>query len=89
MIRLFVRHQVASFDEWKHAYDVLVQERNGLNVLEDGVYQSVIDAEDVTVWHDFENLEDALTFASAPIFIRAMEAAGVTGEPVMWIARPV
>ena len=89
MIRLFIRHQVDNFDEWKHAYDVMVQERSGLSVFDDGVYQSVIDPDDVTVWHDFETLELAISFLASPIVERAMEAAGVTDEPVMWIVRSV
>ncbi len=89
MVRLFIRHQVDSFEEWKLAYDVFAQERNDMTVLGDGVYQSVVDPEDVTVWHDFKSVEAALAFAGAPVIGRAMEAAGVTGEPVMWIARQV
>ncbi len=89
MVRLFLRHQVASFEEWRLAYDVFQQERDQHTVLNDGVFQSVIDPEDVTVWHDFETVEAALSFMTAPTIARAMEAAGVTGEPVMWIARPV
>lgn len=89
MIRLFVRHQVSDFADWKLAYDAYGRERRNLTVIDDGVYQSVVDPEDVTIWLDFEDLETALTFVAAPIVERAMELAGVTGEPIMWLARPV
>ncbi len=87
MIRLFVRHQVSDFDEWKLAYDAFKKERVEMIVLNDDVFQSVIDPEDITIWLDFKTVEAALTFVASPMLEQAMEMAGVTDEPVMWIAR--
>jgi quinol monooxygenase YgiN len=51
------------------------------------VYQAVDDANDVTVWHDFENMESAQAFMGSPRLKEVMTAAGVVGEPRTWFTR--
>ena len=62
MVRLFVRHPVADFAHWKKAYDDFDEERFGMGVKGHAVYQALDDANDVTVWHDFESLDSAQAF---------------------------
>jgi hypothetical protein len=84
MIRLFVRHPVADFAQWKKAYDDFDEERTGMGVKAHGVYQAVDNRKDVTVWHDFESMESARTFMGSARLKEVMERAGVAGEPTVW-----
>ncbi|NIM49398.1 MAG: cyclase [Gemmatimonadales bacterium] len=84
MIRMFVRHPVADFPSWKQAYDDFDQERKGMGVAGHAVFQSAHDANDVTVWHDFETLESARAFAESKRLREVMGTAGVSGEPTIW-----
>lgn len=87
MIRLFVRHPVSDFGHWKQAYEDFNTERAGMGVKAHAVYQAVDDANDVTVWHDFENMESAQAFMGSPRLKEVMTAAGVAGEPTVWFTR--
>jgi hypothetical protein len=88
MIRLFVRHAVADFATWKQAYDSFDNERQGLGVAGHAVYQSTDNANEVTVWHDFDSLESARAFVESERLREVMATAGVVGEPQMWFATP-
>ena len=85
MARLFVRHRVADYSAWREAYDAFDQERRGLGVTGQAVYQSVADPNDVTAWHDFPTQEAAQAFASSPQLRDAMQHAGVQGAPEVWL----
>jgi hypothetical protein len=87
MARLFVRHDVADFDQWRKGYDDPSRAglRSELGVAGDGVYQAADRPTDVTVWHDFESVEAAQAFVSDPRLAAAMADLGVTGEPQIWI----
>ena len=89
MVRLFVRHPVAEFAHWKKAYDEFDEERSGMGVKAHAVYQALDDANDVTVWHDFESLESAEAFMGSARLKEVMEGAGVSGEPIVWFAKSV
>jgi hypothetical protein len=56
-------------------------------VIGDSVFQSVDDPNDVTVWHDFESAEEARAFVSSDALRRAMQEAGVQGQPEIWFVR--
>ena len=88
MVRLFVRHPVTDFTQWKQAYDAFDVERQGMGVVGQAAYQAADDPNDVTAWHDFDNLETAQAFAGSPRLKEVMEAAGVAGEPQVWFAIP-
>lgn len=88
MVRMFVRHPVANFDAWKQAYDEFDPERSEMGVVGDGVYQSTEDPNDVTVWHDFESLETARSFAESDRLREVMAEAGVAGTPDIWFTTP-
>lgn len=87
MIRLFVRHLVSDFTHWKQAYDDFDAERAGMGVRGHAVYQAVADANDVTVWHDFDSIEAAQSFMDSPRLKEVMTQAGVAGEPTIWFTQ--
>ncbi|MCH7856790.1 MAG: cyclase [Gemmatimonadetes bacterium] len=84
MIRMFVRHPVTDFATWKQAYDDFGDERRGMGVVGDAVFQSATDPNDITAWHDFADLDAARSFAESDRLREVMESAGVAGEPQIW-----
>ena len=84
MTRMFVRHRVADYAAWREAYDGFDEERRGLGVTGDAVYQSVADPNELTIWHDFSSQEAADSFGSSPRLREVMQDAGVQGAPEVW-----
>ncbi len=89
MIRMFVRHPVTDFATWKQAYDDFDDERKGMGVTGDAVFQSASDPNDVTAWHDFATLDEARSFAESDRLREVMTSAGVAGEPQIWFTTQV
>jgi len=85
MVRMYVRHPVSNFANWKQAYDDFDAERRGMGVVGDAVFQSTADPNDVTVWHDFESEQSARAFLDSPRLKEVMESAGVAEDPSIWL----
>ena len=85
MVRLFVRHAVADYGAWRKGYDEnqAIRDENGVKA--DGIYVSVDDGNDLTVYHDFDSVEAAKAFAAHPDLKAAMDQLGVVGTPTIWI----
>jgi hypothetical protein len=84
MVRLFVRHNVADYEDWRKVYDEFDATRRPMGVTDDAVFQAIDNPNDVTVWHDFDTAEAATVFASSEELKNAMQHAGVQGEPEIW-----
>jgi len=89
MVRMFIRHRVRDFESWKEVYDELSEERRARGARESAVYRSTDDPCVVTVWSDFDDLDDARSYVLWGGLHEAMERAGVEGEPTIWFARKV
>ena len=89
MATLFVRHTVADYGKWKQGYDAFDAERRGLGVTSDGVNQLDGNPNDVTVYHEFANMEAAKAFAANPRLREVMSQAGVQGAPDIWFTERV
>ena len=85
MVRLFVRHTVGDNSAWRRGYDENRALRDENGVKADGVYVSVDDETDVTVYHDFDSSDAARSFAAHPDLKAAMDQLGVVGAPTIWI----
>jgi hypothetical protein len=86
MIRMFVRHDVEDYAKWRRAHDDFNDERNGMGVQGDAVYRSVDNENDITAYHDFDDVEAARAFAASSRLREVMEGAGVTSAPQIWFA---
>jgi hypothetical protein len=84
MVRLFIRHQVREYPTWRKAYDAFDGERQSMGVRGHAVFQTIDAPNDVTVWHDFEDVATAKAFTSSERLRDVMSAAGVQGEPQLW-----
>ncbi len=89
MATLFVRHRVNEFGKWKSEYDAFDAERRTMGVTDDGVYQADGDPNDVTVYHEFDSIDAAKTFAGSERLKEVMRGAGVMGSPEIWFANRV
>ena len=90
MVRMFVRHEVEDFDAWKQVYDDFDRERReSFGVKDDAVFQGAENPEDVTVWHDFEDLQAAKALVDSARLRDTMDRAGVTEEPTVWFTEPI
>ncbi len=87
MIRMFVRHPVADFATWKKAYDSFDKTRRAMGVAGHAVFQAAGEPNDITVWHDFETLDSAQSFAKSQTLATAMKDAGVVGKPTIWFTK--
>ena len=85
-VRMYIRHEVADYAVWRKAYNAFDATRRKLGVIGQAVYQSVDNANDVTVTHDFKTADKAKAFASSPELKTTMEKAGVKGTPQIWFA---
>lgn len=86
MTRLFIRHSVRDYDHWRKSYEAFGANRDVMGVTGAAVFRSATDPGDVTLWHDFANLEKAQAFAGSPKLKEAMAGAGVTSAPQVWFA---
>ena len=85
MVRWFVRHRVRDYAAWREVYDSFADVQRAGGVRAEAVYQSVDDPNDVTVTHDFDDVETARAFFSSPDLKDAMMRAGVEGEPTLFL----
>jgi quinol monooxygenase YgiN len=85
MVRWFVRHRVRDYAAWREVYDGFADVQREGGVRAAAVYQSVDDPNDVTVTHDFDDVETARAFFSSPELRDAMMRAGVEGEPTLFL----
>lgn len=85
MIRVYIRHSVTDYKEWRKGYDAFDAERRSMGVVGDAVYRAVDDPSDVTVWHDFDTREVAESFMKSERLREVMADAGVKGQPQVWV----
>jgi len=58
-----------------------IRDENGVKA--DGIYVSVDDGNDLTVYHDFDSLGAASAFAAHPDLKAATDQLGVVGTPAI------
>ena len=86
-VRLFAHHTVADFNRWKVGYDSYAKEQKRAGVIKKSVYRSVDNPNEVTVIHDFKDLNRAKVFANSPELAALMVKIGVQGKPQIWITK--
>ena len=84
MIRMFMRHQVTDFADWRSHYDNFAAAREQLGVRGDAVFSGAEIEGDVTIWHDFDDMAAAQAFLNSSELSSAQQAAGVTGNKQIW-----
>jgi hypothetical protein len=87
MATLFVRHDVRDFSSWKSHYDSFDKERKTMGVTAHGVYQAIDNPNNVTVYHEFKDVNAAKEFAGSARLKEVMREAGVVGAPEIWFTK--
>jgi hypothetical protein len=83
-VRMFIRHDVADYAVWRKGYDAYSPTQKKMGVVFEAVYQSTDNPNDVTVIHDFRNMERAKAFAASSDLKETMGKLGVKGAPQIW-----
>ena len=81
MVHMIVRHKVADYSRWKEAFDAHLNTRKAAGETDYRVMLSVDDPREVTLFFDWNNLENARRFAGSDGLKQAMKEAGVVGDP--------
>jgi hypothetical protein len=85
MAHVFIRHDVADYDEWRSHYDAHGPVRAEAGISDVAVLRD--DRSPNTVWLVHEADPSSVEpFLSDPDVAQAMQAAGVVGEPQVWVA---
>ena len=83
MVTMFVKHTVSDYKDWRKVYDGFASVQKAKGVQAQAVYQAADNPNDITVTHDFANLETAQAFAKSDELKTAMRGAGVVGAPTI------
>ena len=89
MTTMFVRHTVSNYSVWRKHYDEFNGVQKAKGVKAQSVYQAADNPDDITVTHDFPDLETAHAFAKSEELKTAMRVAGVVGAPSIWFTNEV
>jgi hypothetical protein len=89
MTTMFVRHTVSNYKDWRKHYDDFNGVQKAKGVKAQPVYQAADNPNDITVTHEFANLEIAQAFAKSGELKAAMHGAHVVGAPTIWFANKV
>ena len=78
---LICSHKVENFDTWKAGYDATTSWKPKFGWQQGTVFTADGDRNNVTVVEEFDTVENAKKFASAPELQAAMSGAGVASAP--------
>ncbi len=76
-------HQVEDFATWKQGFDAGAELRNQAGLIVKDIYQSVDDANNVTIVSEVESKEHALAMMNSPQTQEAIKKSGVVSEPML------
>jgi hypothetical protein len=81
MATILVLHRVVDYPTWRKAYDSSEGLQKELGVIEETVFQTKGDSNNVLVLHRFATMPEAQAFVTNPKLRDAMTQGGVIGEP--------
>jgi quinol monooxygenase YgiN len=83
---MFARLRVADYDRWRAAHEAFAETRTQYGERGYGVYTTVDDPHEVTVWQRFDDAAAARAFLDSGKLDEAIAEAGILGEPEIWLA---
>lgn len=86
MAKVIVQHQVADYDRWYPVFAEHEAVRRAHGATGHSISRDSADPNTVVIVNDFATLDGARAFTQDPSLAGAMERAGVTGRPQVWIA---
>ncbi len=85
MVTVILSHEVANFSDWKKGFDEGESMRQQAGVKTIGIFNSVENANDVTIITEFPSKEAVQGFMANPNLKADMEKAGVISAPTVKI----
>jgi len=81
MATILVLHRVVDYSVWRKTYETSEGLQKELGVIEESVYQTKGDSNNVLVLHRFATMPEAQAFVTNPKLRELMTQGGVIGEP--------
>ncbi|MBI3618407.1 cyclase [Candidatus Peregrinibacteria bacterium] len=90
MTASFVRHRVRDYETWKKIFDAYESLRREHGEQSAVILRNVEDPNDVTIINTWPSLEVPRSFFALPeLHEKAMQEAGVLGEPTVFVGEEV
>lgn len=84
MVTVLIRHKVADFAKWKMVYDEVKPTVKSMGVKIQRLLKNSEDPKELVVLSEMDNIAKAREFAHSDTLKKAMERAGVSGQPTMY-----
>jgi hypothetical protein len=84
---LLIRHRAADFSSWKVAYDAHADAMAGAGLKEKELLHDINDPSQIVLLFEAADVEKAKEFSESPSLRSAMQGAGVTDKPDIYVLR--
>ena len=84
MPSLLIRHKVADYAKWKHAFDEHGAKRQAGGSKGGRLFRNADNPDEVVVLLEWDDLGNARQFSQSPDLKQVMQQAGVTDQPDMY-----
>ncbi len=81
MVNVLVRHSVSDYERWKHVFDEHLAMRKAGGEMACRLFYNHLNGSDLVLFFDWETLDKAKAFFNSDLLKKAMQEAGVTGQP--------
>ena len=82
---MIARLRVADYDRWREAHEAFAETRRRYGERGSGVYTTVDDPHEVTVWQRFDDVAAARAFLDSGRIDEAVADAGILADPEIWL----
>ena len=89
MVTVLIRHTVADYDKWKAVYDELKPTVKSMGVKNQRLLKNSENPRELVVLSEVDDAGKAHEFAHSDTLKKAMQRAGVSGEPTMFFLEEV
>jgi hypothetical protein len=87
MVCVLIRHTIADYEKWRRVFDASMSFRQAGGEKSCRIFRDPEHPEHLTLFFEWENLEQARRFMALPELRQRMQEAGVVGEPEVHFLR--
>ncbi len=87
MVHILVRHKVKDYEFWRKIYDAHRETGRKGGELSDRVFHSADDPNNLILFFEWDNIENARKFIESPDLKETMERAGVLEKPEIYFLK--
>ncbi len=81
MAALYVHHKVMNYAAWRKVFDEATASRTGYGCTGHKVFQSPSDPNEITIFTEWKNIEQAKSYALSADLKEGMKNSGVISQP--------